>query len=56
MIELYIILGLIVLFLVLIIISFFIHSITFGKRYEANPLIRLYTKEEFNLKSTPLEI
>ena len=56
MIGLYIILGLIVLFLVLIIISFFIHSITFGKRYEANPLIRLYTKEEFNLKSTPLEI
>ncbi len=54
MIYLFIILGIIVV--LLIITGFIIHNIAFGKRYEANPLVKLYTKEEFNLNATPLEI
>lgn len=56
MITLYIILGIIVFILVvLLIVAAIIHNISFGNRYEANPLIPLYTKEEFNLNSDPLE-
>ena len=56
MITLYIILGIIVLILVvLFILALIIHNISFGNRYAANPLISLYTKEEFNLNSDPLE-
>lgn len=56
MITLYIILGILAFILVaLLIIAIIVHNISFGNRYEANPLIGLYTKEEFNLMAEPLE-
>ena len=57
MIILYIALAIILVLLILLIaIGFIIHNKAFGKRYEANPLVKLYTKEEFNLGSTLIEI
>ncbi len=60
MLYLYIILGvlgfLLLLFIVLFIIVFKAHNKVFNKRFMPHPLIKFYTKEEFNLDYERIEI
>lgn len=49
----YIILGIVLVILIfLFIVAYKIHSSTFGKRFDVDPKVKYYTKEEFDLNAT----
>lgn len=48
--------SLLVVFLLLLLLSYILHNKVFGNRFTPDPLITFYTKEEFNLNSTSVEI